>query len=175
MLRPRRPGEGLPGRLLSGSDHGRLQFRVRGRPPKLTPEVATAITKLIADGVPYSTAAEACGVSKATLSSWLRKGSQLGAKAQYRELVAALKKAKAKGIAARVKRIASAAKEGAWQADAWWLERQVPEQFAINKKETRELLKLAIEQGKQIAELEARLGKSNPENAGAEPGETGQA
>lgn len=63
--------------------------------------------------------------------------------AQNLELWDTLKKARAEAIVRNVALIQKAAKAGAWQAAAWWLERVVPEQFgksSLPKGETKKAL-----------------------------------
>lgn len=63
--------------------------------------------------------------------------------AQNLELWDTLKKARAEAIVRNVALIQKAAKAGAWQAAAWWLERVVPEQFgksSIPKGENKKAL-----------------------------------
>jgi hypothetical protein len=49
-----------------------------------------------------------------------------------------LKKARADAIVKNVAYVQRAAKNGTWQAAAWWLERSVPETFGKRSKENKE-------------------------------------
>lgn len=48
-----------------------------GRPPKLTPEVRSAIVTALGGGVKRNTAAGAAGISEASLSLWMTRGQEL--------------------------------------------------------------------------------------------------
>lgn len=50
--------------------------RGRGRPTKLTPELADPILKGVKLGMPLELAAEACGVSRHTVLEWVRRGEE---------------------------------------------------------------------------------------------------
>lgn len=52
----------------------RTRTRRRGRPSLLTPDRIDTITKAAAIGVPTSLAAEAAGVSRATVARWMARG-----------------------------------------------------------------------------------------------------
>lgn len=121
----------------------------RGQPPKLTSKVQTAIVKALAAGVPRRFAALAADVSERTLYNWLARGRR-ESRGTYFQFLQAVKKAEAEAVAARVARIARAAGKGSWQADAWWLERRHPEDFALNRSEVKAL-------ARQVAELMRRL------------------
>src|SRR5688572_28894582 len=75
---------------------------------------------MIARGLTYSQAAEAAGLHRDTLADW---------EATKPEFSDALKRANANGIDRRLARIEKAAVKGNWQADAWWLERNCPQQW----------------------------------------------
>jgi hypothetical protein len=137
-----------------------------GRIPKLTPEVQTAIVRDIAAGVPREHAAERASIHRATLFRWLARGRK-DRTGPYRDLCDAVKKAEADALAASVARIRRAAQggqvierttitttkpdgtvvtksvekvtRGEWTADAWWLERRHPDEFAGNRHEAKEL------------------------------------
>lgn len=99
---------------------GRKQQR-GGRPTKYTSAILKQICDMVGSGMNYTQAAEAAGIHRDTFNEWQNSKSDFSV---------ALKKAKALGIARRLKRIEQAAKKGNWQADAWWLERVCRDQFA---------------------------------------------
>jgi len=82
------------------------------------------------------------GLSVATVYQWLEKGKAEKAesrrdngqkpdihKTTYIELLEAIESARAKAIVGNVAVIQKAARDGTWQAAAWWLERTNPQQF----------------------------------------------
>ena len=115
---------------------------------KLTATTRRAVVKAISDGLPRKFAAEVAGVSERCLYKWLAAGRK-GESPEAVQLVQDLKKARAKGVAARLARITKAASKGAWQADAWVLERTHPEHFASERRELAELRR----EVKRLAEL----------------------
>lgn len=86
-----------------------------GRPTKLTSEREGAILDALREGNSRTVAARLAGVGEATLRDWM---------ARYPRIRAAIEKAEAEAEVAHVANIAQAAKDGTWQASAWWLERR---------------------------------------------------
>lgn len=119
----------------------------RGRRTKYTPETVKVICQMISRGLNYCQAADAAGIHRDTLNEWERR------KPGFSD---ALKGAKASGIDRRLKRIERAAAKGAWQADAWWLERNHPETWGRKSRETAEeqAATAAAKQAKAQAEAE---------------------
>ncbi len=110
----------------------------------LTEDVMTQIHAYVRAGVPLKFAAEAAGVNyhmALRWSSWGKRGYRTGGYNisptmldRYRRFAIGLEQARAESVAQRVMRIEAAAQAGVWQADAWWLERQYPEEFGrVNK------------------------------------------
>jgi hypothetical protein len=158
-----------------------------GRIPKLTPEIHAAVVRDIAAGVPREHAAERASIHRATLFRWLARGRKDRA-GPYRDLCDAVKRAEADALAASVARIRRAAQggqvierttttttrkdgssttkvvermtAGQWTADAWWLERRHPDEFAGNRHEAKELR----EQLKALLKLvsDGKLGATAP-------------
>ncbi len=92
-----------------------------GRPTKFTPAVQQRILDAIALGLTYEQAATSAGITRETFRQW--RDAKLAFSAE-------LEKAEVAGMAARLSRIQMAAvRDGAWQADAWWLERRFPDQW----------------------------------------------
>jgi len=98
-----------------------------GRPTKLTDSLMVQLVALIADGMTYHLAAEACGISHETLRQWLRKGES--GEQPYVALVASLQRAQALGAHALLVKVTAAA-DTDWKAAAWLLERRHPESYA---------------------------------------------
>lgn len=109
---------------------------------KLTMAVQRKVCASLRVGVSYKVAAASAGIVYESLRAWRARGRDAikeaggdinavpDADKPHAAFAVALEKAEAQAIEARVKRIANAGKEGYWQADAWWLERVHPEQFA---------------------------------------------
>ena len=85
-------------------------------------------------------ACDFAGIGKSTVYKWLDRGLQetenieAGAKPNkhervYVELWDAIKSARAEAKVRNVAIIQNAAKNGTWQAAAWWLERTAPQQY----------------------------------------------
>lgn len=130
-------------------------------PSKYTEEIAIAICEAIASGVPERIAAQAAGIHRSTLHAWKKNTSSFSD---------AIKRARASAIVERIETIRKAAKGGdeveviektikhkdgklervvirkktppIWTAAAWYLERQVCEEFGQNRIELKELLNL---------------------------------
>lgn len=99
-----------------------------GRPTKLNEKLHTEIVTLIENGNYLETAACAAGVDVATVRRWLKRGAR-AASGPYAEFCAAVKTAEAIAEARSLRRIRSAAINGVWQADAWYLERKFPSKW----------------------------------------------
>ena len=130
-----------------------------GRPSLLTPAVRDAVVAGFTDGLPTAFAAAAGGVCPRTLRYWLASGRR-GDSAEAVQFLAAVKKARAEGVAARLRRITAAAGKH-WQADAWVLERTYPEVFGTNRRELRELRKQLTDLGEGLARLAAETGPAD--------------
>lgn len=103
----------------------------KGRPDKLTPELAYEIVSYINAGNYPQIAAEACGVGKSTYYRWLEKGRE-EPNSKFGDFWEAVKKAKAQSEARNVMIIERAA-EKTWQAAAWYLERTCPERWGLKR------------------------------------------
>lgn len=114
-----------------------------GRIPMLVDAVKKdELINLIVLGLPVSKAVAMVNISESTFYGWMSRGmverdrlaTIQGAKAKpeerlYLEFLESLTRARAEAIAKKVAVISSAASQGDWKASAWWLERQVPEDF----------------------------------------------
>jgi hypothetical protein len=126
-------------------------------PKLLTPEVQAAVCKHVADGVPLTFAAALAGISPRSLFGWLKKG-RAEETPNTIALLAAVTKARAEAVALRISRIAKAAQDGSWQADAWHLERTSPEHFGSDRRELRELRKTLADLTERLARLASKEG-----------------
>ena len=104
-----------------------------GRKLKLTDTLADEICNDIKAGVPFKHAAISHGISEVTFYNWYNKGKEAKRKTKFRELYEKVEEAKSIAITLRARRIYKAG-ESNWQADAWWLERMDPENFAAKEK-----------------------------------------
>lgn len=99
-----------------------------GQPTKLTHGVAEKILEAVRKGNRLDTAALYAGVGRETFYSWLRKGRAADARQPYRGFVQQLDEALASWEAGKVDAI-SAAGDKEWQANAWMLERRLPDAY----------------------------------------------
>ena len=113
----------------------------RGPASALTDEVRGEIARRLASGCSLEVAAEAVGVSRRTIQTWLQVGREAealhadGARltAKQRDCLALLWAEQAARAELRVKLLASIQKQalgGSWQATAWLLERMFPDEYA---------------------------------------------
>lgn len=96
---------------------------------KLTKELIQEISTVINDGGSNEDAAIIAGINRTTFYEWLAIADDKP-NSIYADFSDAVKTAKVKRKLRRTARIEAAAKEGNWQADAWYLERVYPEEFA---------------------------------------------
>ncbi|MCB0383746.1 MAG: hypothetical protein KDD43_00010 [Bdellovibrionales bacterium] len=94
----------------------------------MTNELKKELCNLIRAGTPYEHATRAVGISTTTFHRWLKDGEKAKS-GKYRVFWEAIKKAEGKRVAEALNNIRLAGKKS-WQADAWFLERRYPEQFA---------------------------------------------
>lgn len=99
-----------------------------GRVPLLQDEdLRKNLLGAISEGMSEKSSCELVGISEEAINSWKRKGAK--GQQPYAEFVQDLKKARQAAVLVRVRNLRKAASNGAWQADAWWLERMYPEEF----------------------------------------------
>ncbi len=104
-----------------------------GRPSKFTPERRASIIDAISHRIPYEMAAEAHGITVATLYLWLQTGrehSDEGITSDYTIFFEALKRAEMTRVRQHTDIIADRPER--WQADAWLLERRWHKHFGAN-------------------------------------------
>ena len=108
-----------------------------GEPRRLTPDVQQRIIDHVADGNYPEVAAQLAGVPRRTFSRWLHDGridlDQGVEDSSVARLALAVEKARAECVAHKVKRVQEAG-EKSWQADAWWLERNLPHLYGRNQR-----------------------------------------
>lgn len=114
-----------------------------GRISDLTEEMTAEIIKVVSEGMPYKYAIESVGIAERTFFRWLARGRK-ETSGIYWQFSQDIKKARSEAIKKNVKNVQDAG-EKSWQASAWWLERQFPEEFGSDSRTIRELRKL-IEQ-----------------------------
>jgi hypothetical protein len=105
------------------------------RPSLLTPDRGAAIVDLARRGVPVTTAAEAVGISGATVREWLRRGEDRDDRPSaevFATFATDLRQAEGLAIADAVSKITTAAHKQ-WRAAAWWLERTHPEHYGARR------------------------------------------
>ena len=117
----------MAGKVTQLAPRTKAQPAKGGRPTKLTPEVTAAIVAAVREGAPMYLAAEAAGVSRRAIIQWERKG-EAEPDGIYGVFVRDIKKARAEAVAQHIATVLKAS-EKSWQAAAWWLERQHPEEF----------------------------------------------
>lgn len=98
-----------------------------GAPVKATPEVIATIVERVAEGMPISHAAALIGCNRNSITNWMkRKGFAAaigGAKARFMQ--------RQIGIIEQAGQNITKTGFWQWQAAAWLLERQFPEEFAL--------------------------------------------
>jgi len=107
------------------------------------------LINLIVLGLPVNKAVAMVNIAESTFYNWMSRGmverDRLAtipdAKPKpeekiYLDFLESLTRARAEAIAKKVAVVSSAASQGDWKASAWWLERQVPEDFGrVDKQE----------------------------------------
>lgn len=108
--------------------------------PTPTPELVSIIARNLRVGAYRQDAVAAAGIAYQTFRNWIKRGGverrriDSGSRPRKREgaflaLVEAVEKAEAEASMLSLGRITKAAAEGAWQADAWKLERRYPDRW----------------------------------------------
>lgn len=106
--------------------------RRRGARGKLNSKRAKKICEMLERGATLVMAAQAVGVSAATISKWYSRGCD-EADGKYRQFVGMVQRAENKGLAAAASRITLAGENGIWTADAWMLERRRRADYGRNE------------------------------------------
>lgn len=148
-----------------------------GRPTKLTPELQEKIIQAISAGNYIEVAAQYCGVDKATLYVWLKRGARASG-GIYRRFNDSVQKALSAAEVRDVTLIAKAA-EADWKASAWRLERKFPDRWghrstvAVIQKLANDMDGLTDEQLLAIAGGSA--GESRKPDSAGDPAAAGSA
>jgi hypothetical protein len=128
---------------------------VRGRLPKLTPDVEQRVVEALRLGNVRRHAAALAGIHRATLFRWLAKGRKQR-RGIYRDFCDAIKKAEGEAIALNMASIQTASHRS-WQAAAWWLERRYSEQYGNHSLELAMLRKELRQLKRDFPELVKRI------------------
>lgn len=146
-----------------------------GRKPALIieQERESVLLDYIRIGVPVKKAVVAAGISEKSFYNWLARGQNErerlatvpNAKADITEgvfvqFLQRVEQARGEAIAKKVAVVAKSSVEGDWRAAAWWLERQLPEEFGRTDKvelagNNGDAIKVQIEMG----DLEDKIAK----------------
>lgn len=116
---------------------------------QMKPEVLEKLKQALRSGNDIETASHFSGISVSNVYRWLELGKHeservaVGQKPDpdsemFLEFWEELRRARAEAIVRNVAYIQTAAKDGSWQAAAWWLERTVPETYSRSKGEKAE-------------------------------------
>jgi hypothetical protein len=108
---------------------------------KISEQTLEALKTALRSGNDVETAAHYAGTSVANVYRWLEVGKTEAEKiavghaptpehADCLEFWEELRRARAEAIVRNVAYVQTAAKNGSWQAAAWWLERTVPEVYS---------------------------------------------
>ena len=149
-------------------------IKSRGRKTALLkPDLEQTLLDYIRIGTPVRVAVASAGVSEQTFYTWVNRGMAererlklvKGAKTNpsevvFLEFLECVERAKAEAITKKVAVIAKSGNDGDWRAAAWWLERQMPEEFGKTDRveiggTNGEAIKIQIEMG----ELENKIAK----------------
>lgn len=141
--------------------------RGRGQPTKLTPERLEKILESLREGNYRDTAAEGAGISYDSFRNWEKRGA-IEKKGKYFVFFESIKKAEAEGEQLHIRRINKAGEEGAWQADAWMLERKDPKKWGRKDATKLELSgEVKTINAEQFQQLQEAIVKSLDPNARA--------
>ncbi len=127
---------------------------LKGQHSKFNPERCAAIVDDISNYVPYEFAAEANGISPATLYNWINEGEadrDNGLDTPHSAFLEAIKRAERDKIKVNAATIHN--REDVWQAKGWLLERRHWKHFSNNAP--------LVELNKRLDELEAKKDKDN--------------
>lgn len=99
-----------------------------GRPSKLDDLVEQRVLNAVKAGLTWALAAQAAGVSPASLRDWKARGRD--GEEPYAAFLARIKQAEGERAETVVTKLLAAADDPKhWTAGAWWLERRFPRQF----------------------------------------------
>ena len=120
-----------------------------GNKSKLTPEFIKDAINLAENGLRNVDICKALGISQSTFYAYIQhpEPGSLG-----EELSEGLEKARAKRKAFMIQTITKAARDGTWQAAAWWLERVYPKEFAKPDRYRDEGVQEAVKAVRELTE-----------------------
>lgn len=145
-----------------------------GRPTVLLEQVKEqTFLDYIRIGTPVRKAVIASGIAEKTFYNWMSRGmaererlslnpsaKENATEVVFLQFLQRVEQARAEAIAKKVAVIAKSGNDGDWRAAAWWLERQVPEEFGKTDKfeiggTNGEAIKVQVEMG----DLEDKIAK----------------
>ena len=97
-----------------------------GRPRKDTEKILRKLCDAISLGATYEMACKFAGIGSSTLRTWRSKAAEARPGSAAYQLIARLDEAESKAVVRWLSQIEVAARDGAWQASAWRLERRYP-------------------------------------------------
>lgn len=110
-----------------------IEQKTIGRPSKLTPEMTTALSEVIAKGNYYVTACQLCGIDESTLWLWLKQAQEdasNGLETGFTRLFKSLKEAEARAETRLVEVVREAAEvKREWLPAITFLERRHPDRW----------------------------------------------
>ena len=135
------------------------EFEQRNPRTYLTPELADKVEELTRKGLHKYRIAAALDIGRKTFSNWMKLGARHPD--EYPDcaaLLARIKRAEAWKVEKNIGNIQTAADTGQWQASAWILERQHPEEFASDRRIIALLEKKVTELEKLLAAKDDDVG-----------------
>lgn len=145
-----------------------------GRPTALLEQAKEqTLLDYIRIGTPVRKAVTASGIAEKTFYNWMSRGmsererlsmtpnaKENPSEVIFLQFLQRVEQARAEAIAKKIAVIAKSGNEGDWRAAAWWLERQVPEEFGKTDRfeiggTNGEAIKVQIEMG----DLEDKIAK----------------
>ncbi len=113
------------------------QPRRRGRPTKLTPEMAAEVEKALLGRMPREQAAAKAGIDKATMYRWLQRAKRrAGRDTIHARFLNTVEMAECQAVFEALQQIRAAGDE--WGAAGWWLERAYSSEFGHWRRPTPE-------------------------------------
>jgi transposase-like protein len=100
-----------------------------GRPRKDTDATLRKLCQALTLGATYDLACKYAGIAPSTLRQWRATADGAPPDTPGHQLLARLEAAEGQAALRWLRQIEQAAKDGAWQAAAWKLERRYPEQY----------------------------------------------
>jgi hypothetical protein len=99
------------------------------RPRKDTEQTVKKLCDALSLGATYELACRYAGIGSSTLRTWRLQADQTKPGSQARQLIARLEQAETTAALRWLGQIEQAARDGAWQASAWRLERRYPQDY----------------------------------------------